>query len=212
MRFQDRLDNQTRKHIFQRLHRRSFVTWDDITEEDVRKLRHALEGANREEDIQKFLSNNKKFLIQHLTGGHGRYVFEKFRLGTEYVADFLVAELNSMGITWHGIELESPSPNAKLSRKDGLFRHELNHAIQQIRDWRDWVKNNIAYANQESGLNLVDIDEHIKGTILMGRRQDFPEKFNANRRRIFREELIEIHTYDWLIEESEGRIRELNRR
>ncbi len=73
-----------------------FVWWDRISHEDVATFESALNGASREEDVQQFLQANPKFLIQHLGGGHGRWVIPKQKLGAEYVTDFLVAEKHSL--------------------------------------------------------------------------------------------------------------------
>jgi hypothetical protein len=62
-----------------------FVWWDEISEEDVQRFEDTLEGAKNEHDIQKYLQSNPIVLIQHLGGGHGRYVIPKQRLGSERV-------------------------------------------------------------------------------------------------------------------------------
>src|SRR6266851_10069983 len=84
-----------------------FVWWDEIHQDDVVRLREALDSASREEDIQQFLQDNPKFLIQHLGGGHGRWVIPKKRLG-EYVTDFMIGDKHSFGHEWQAVELESP--------------------------------------------------------------------------------------------------------
>ena len=38
------------------------------------------------------------------------------------------------------------SPRCKVERADGLPTQELNHAIGQIKDWREWLTNNLGYA------------------------------------------------------------------
>lgn len=180
------------------------VFWDEITPDDVIALKKVLRFAEREEDMRTFLNENKIFLVQHLGGGHGRYVFSKPKLGTQFVPDFLLAELSSMGFQWHGVELESPI--AKLFTSDGQPRSELTHAIQQIFDWRNWLLTNSAYARiptSENGLGLIGIDANLTATILMGRRkEDTPPRFNAYRRQMKQENNIVIHTYDWLVEQA----------
>lgn len=186
------------------------VSWDAITAEQVAALEAALGNARNEEDIQRFLSENRVFLVQHLGGGHGRYVLAKPRLGAELVPDFLVAEMSSIGLEWHGIELESPS--AKLFKASGEARYQLTHAVQQVMDWRGWLTQNGACARNpkcEDGLGLVGIDADLPATILMGRRgQAFPSNFNVYRRQMKRLH-IEIHTYDWLLEQAEHRAKAL---
>lgn len=186
------------------------VLWDKITSEQGAIFSRVLKDAEREEDIQKFLTQNKIFLIQHLGGGHGRYVIPKPELGSQLVPDFLIAEMSSIGIEWYGIELESP--NAVMSTSSGQASSKLTQSIQQIVGWRDWLSSNLAYARNpksENGLGLVGIDAFLPASILMGRREGFSSKFNAYRKQIKQQLNIEIHTYDWLLEQCEHRIRML---
>lgn len=185
-----------------------FVSWDKITSTQVATFGQVLEDAKREEDIQQFLTQNRVFLTQHLGGGHGRYVIPKPKLGSQLVPDFLISEMSSIGIEWYGIELESPS--AVMHTSSGQASSKLTQSIQQILEWRDWLATNLAYARNpksENGLGLVGIDAHLPASILMGRRRDFPSKFNAYRKHIKNSLNIEIHTYDWLLEQCESRVR-----
>ena len=104
------------------------VYWDAITPEHITKFKGILESASTEEEIQRFLNKNRIFLIQHLGGGHGRYVIPKPKLGAQLVPDFLVAEMSSIGLEWHGIELEPPS--ARLCTASGQPSAKLTSAIQ----------------------------------------------------------------------------------
>ncbi len=189
------------------------VSWDNITPEQVTSLKSTLEHASNEEELQSFLTDNKLFLIQHLGGGHGRYVIPKPRLGAELIPDYLIAEMSSIGIEWHGVELESPL--AVYFTASGQAGSLLTHATQQIVDWRTWIQSNIAYARiprAEKGLGLIGITNDLPATILIGRRTaEMPERFNDYRKQIKTNLNIEIHTYDWLVEQAEIRIQQLGR-
>lgn len=184
------------------------VLWNEITAEHIKAFKHVLDKAKVEEDLQKFLTENKIFLVQHLGGGHGRYVIPKPRLGAELIPDFLIAEMSSIGIEWYGVELESTS--AEMFTSSGQPSHLVTQAIQQVVEWRAWLQNNLAYARSpkyENGLDLVGITPDLPAIILMGRRdKEFPSNFNAFRRQIKSRQNIEIHTYDWLVEQAEMRI------
>jgi len=175
--------------------------------------RQVLEEAKVEEDLQKFLTENSIFLVQHLGGGHGRYVIPKPRLGAELIPDFLIAEMSSIGIEWYGVELESPF--AEMFTSSGQPGHLVTQAIQQVVEWRAWLESNLAYARNpksENGLGLVGIAPDLPATILMGRRdKEFPTNFNAFRRQVKSKQNIEIHTYDWLAEQAEIRVRALQK-
>lgn len=182
------------------------VSWGRITLGDVNALEQAIQTAEREEDIQQFLTQNKQFLIQHLSGGHGRYVLPKPQLGGTLVPDYLLVSEDSTGLHWQGVELESVAGN--LFKSKGEPTAALTHAIHQVIDWREWLKNNIKYAQApkaEGGGGLVGIDGELPATILMGRRRQYPPRFNAFRRHTEQKSRIAIHSYDWLVDEARGR-------
>lgn len=175
--------------------------WDRITSEETGSLKELLERNPDEPTVHRFLENNPKFLVQALTGGHGRYQISKPRLGSEYVPDFLIAEESSIGLEWYAVEIESPK--AKAHTRAGLQSHQLTHAIGQIRDWRNWFRNNLDYARrsrEQDGLGLIGIDDRVPGLILMGRRGQYPQRFNEFRRQTKDQERIAIHSYDWLLD------------
>ena len=189
------------------------VEWSEISAEHVITLKHVLESANTEEDIQRFLTDNKIFLVQHLGGGHGRYVLPKPKLGAELIPDFLVAEMSSVGLEWYGVELESPAD--EMFTSSGQPSHHLTTAVQQVMEWRDWLASNVMYARSpksENGLGLVGIDADLPATILIGtRKKQFPSSFNAYRKQMKRKLNIEIHTYDWLVEQAQNRVQSLQK-
>ncbi len=184
-----------------------FTRWDHVTPEELTALAGALDSATREEDIQQFLQANPHFLIQHLGGGHGRWVLPKQKLGAEHVTDFLIAERHSFGFEWQAVELESPL--RPMFNRNGDPSQYLNHAVRQITDWRAWLKANQAYAARprtEGGLGLTDIDANIKGLILIGRRNAIDPETNARRRQSIQDLNIDIHSFDYLLQSLEGRL------
>lgn len=188
-----------------------FTWWDRVLPESLISLEAAINSAKREEDIQLFLQNNPALLIQHLGGGHGRWVIPKPRLGGEYVPDFLIAERHSFGYEWQAVELESPLK--PMFTKKGDPSQYLNHAIRQITDWRAWLKSNQAYAarsRDEGGLGLTDIDTNVRGLIIIGRRSAVAKETMVRRRQMVQDLNIEIHSYDYLISSLAGRLQSLN--
>lgn len=191
----------------------SFVCWDHITREQLSDFRVALGSAKNEPEMQRYLEANPYLLIQHLGGGHGRWVIPQKRLGAEHVPDFVIGDRHSFGFEWQVVEIESPS--AVLFTKSGDPSRALNHAIRQITDWRSWLKRNQDYASrrrEESGLGLVDIDGNVKGLIVIGRRATIDPSTNERRRQLCLDLKIDIHSYDWLLDLLEGRIDALEKR
>jgi hypothetical protein len=188
------------------------VWWDDISQEDVDSLNSALNSAKGELEIQAYLEEHPIVLIQHLGGGHGRWVISHKRLGAELVPDFLIGEKSSLGFEWYGIELESPT--ASLFNSSGDLSAPLNHAIRQIIDWRVWLEKNLDYASrprEKQGLGLTDINGKLPGLILIGRRASLLSSTHKRRRQISGDLRIQIHTYDWLVEMAQGRVEALKR-
>lgn len=184
-----------------------FTWWDHVTASDYAALKAALDSAKREEDIQHFLQEHPACLIQHLGGGHGRWVIPKQRLGSEHVTDFMIAERHSFGFEWQAIELESPL--RPMFNKNGDPSQYLNHAIRQLTDWRAWLKANQAYAarpRSEGGLGLTDIDANARGLILIGRRESIDAETTARRRQMVQDLNIDIHSYDYLLASMQGRL------
>jgi hypothetical protein len=188
------------------------VLWDEVDDHDVRRLRRALQKAGVEPDMQSVLAAHPELLVQHLGGGHGRWVIPQKRLGAEYVPDFVIGERNSSGRHWTAVELEGPQ--RQMFNRDGDPSRYLWHAIRQIVDWRVWLEHNRDYAARDpsdDGLGLEDISPALPGLIVIGRRQELPARRQAFRRGLERQLNIEIHSFDWLVERLEGRVSELTR-
>lgn len=182
------------------------VWWDNIRPPDLPAFRDCIDNARGERPVQRFLQAHPTFLIQHLGGGHGRWVLPQKRLGAEFVTDFVIGEKDSAGYHWTAVEMESPL--APMFTKRGDPSRHLTHAIRQIQDWRSWLHRNQAYAardRRESGLGLTDITGDVKGLILISRRHLVEAATNERRRQMMREHSIDIHTYDFLIEAAQGR-------
>jgi hypothetical protein len=190
-----------------------FVFWDEIGFFEIELFKNALKNAKGERDLQRFLEYHPIMLIQHLGGGQGRWVIPKKKLGSRYEIDFLVADKDSQGFHWMAIELESPF--SKTYKKNGDPTKELSHAMQQIRNWRAWIRDNQAHAQNpviKNGLELPDItSDGLPGLIIIGRRDTENEKYRFKRRDLGNEANMKIHSYDWLLEQASGRVMALKR-
>jgi hypothetical protein len=183
------------------------VFWDEVNDTDMHRLRRAIRRATVESDMQKFLAAHPELLIQYLGGGHGRWVIPQKRLGAEYVPDFVIGEQDSRGRHWTAVELEGPQHPMFIKSGDPSSR--LWHAIRQIVDWRVWLEHNRDYAARDPsdhGLGLVDISPALPGLIIIGRHQDLPDSRQAFRRGLESQLNLQIHSYDWLLQQLEGRV------
>ena len=178
-----------------------------ITKQDIDELVSIIENSDKEEDVQQFLQSHPTLLTRYLGGGHGKYCIPKRSLGGMFIPDFLLADLCSIGLSWYAVELENPK--ARMFNKNGDPSYSLSHAMRQIRDWKDWLKNNLDEARrlrQDKGYSLIGIEPELECLILIGRRRDLDENLRDARRRMNREIHGEIHTYDWLIEQAQGEL------
>lgn len=177
-----------------------------ITRQDVEKLVSIIEHSNKEEDVQQFLQAHPSILTHYLRG-HPKYCVPKKSLGGMFIPDFVLADVSSLGLYWYIVELKNPK--ARMLSEDGHASKHLNDALQQIRDDRDWLKNNLNEARnlrQDKGLGLAGIEPELECLILIGRRRDLDENLLDTRRRMNREINGEIHTYDWLIEQANNEL------
>jgi hypothetical protein len=130
------------------------------------ELQDVLNDATDEAPLQKFLADHPNFLIRLLPPGSKIVLYDRPRLGSEYIPDFLISVQNSQGSHWTSIELESPT--VRPVSKAGEMSRLLSHAIGQIHDWRDWLSDNVAYAREQ--LKLKGISGEVSPWIILGRR------------------------------------------
>lgn len=187
---------------------KEFLVDRQTTHDDIDELEKVIAVSNDEKPIQKFLDENMH-LLTTLLGGKERYCMSQKRLGSEYIPDFLIADVDSMGVRWILVELETPKSSIYLKDASTLDKF-TRKGIDQIVDWRDWLTSNLGQAHRPrrmSGLGLFDIGSHSEGLVLVGRRNRFPAVTKDSKRRNAREKQnINIHTYDWLTEQLRGAI------
>ncbi|WP_128644982.1 Shedu anti-phage system protein SduA domain-containing protein [Rhodococcus sp. BS-15] len=188
------------------------VEWDTITPELVDEFQQILDHATTERDTQQFLQEHRQLLLQPLRGGHGRWVLPQKAFGGHFRSDFMIAELSSSGFEWTAVELEGPQ--RPLFTKTGQPAQYLRKGISQIEEWRLYIKENLDACRKpraEMGQGLADIDDQVRGWVIIGRRDPADEKFKRQRRQLATRHNVEIRTYDWLIDRARERVDELAR-
>jgi len=183
------------------------VWWKDFSDKDETDFAACLVRANTEQVIQDFLTQKPILLALQLGGGHGRWVIPQKRLGSEFVMDFILGEKSSIGFEWHAVELENPG--AKMFTKSGDQTRELTHAINQIQNWRAWLRENQNYAAKsidKGGLGLTEISADLPGIIFLRRRADISDSTKSLRWQMAKDSNIKIHTYDYLLDDTRGLI------
>ena len=110
----------------------------------------------REHVLQTYLTNHPILLNPSY-----REVHPQFRLGAEYVADFVIETYDG---NYTLVEIEKPTDRLYLNNGDPSSA--LTHAEQQILNWQSWVRQNVAYLRYESNLIMNDPE----GLVVIGRR------------------------------------------
>jgi hypothetical protein len=142
------------------------VTLRNPTRAERDAFLETLNDAGDEAPLQAFLSRNPSFLIRLLPPGARICIYDRPKLGSEYVPDFLIRVTNSQGPHWTGIELESPT--VRPLTKTGEMSAKLGHAVGQVNDWKGWLRDNVAYARSELGLK--GISGLLESWVIIGRR------------------------------------------
>jgi len=125
-----------------------------------------LSDAVDEAPLQGVLASSGSLLAPLAPPGSDFWCLDRPRLGAELIPDFLLASRTSEGFRWAMIELEAP--NERVLTKAGLPATKLAQALKQVRDWRSWLTDNVAYARTELGLK--DIEASCPAYVIIGRR------------------------------------------
>jgi hypothetical protein len=115
--------------------------------------------------------------------------------------DFLIGDVDSLGIRWVLVELETPRSSVTLGNSNELAR-DARKGVSQVREWREWIQNNLDEARRPKradGLGLVDIRPQSEGLVLVGRRDRLRDNADSVRNALREDSDISVHTYDWLL-------------
>ena len=110
----------------------------------------------REHVLQTYLTNHPILLNPSY-----RALRPQFRLGAEYVADFVIETYDG---NYTLVEIEKPTDRLYLNNGDPSSA--LTHAEQQVLNWQSWMRQNVAYLRYESNLIMNDPE----GLVVIGRR------------------------------------------
>lgn len=174
-----------------------FIVDRQPTPEHLHELDHLLKTAKGERPFQLFLERNPEVLSVAVTKGHhGIYVLPQVRFGKKHVADFMVCAKNSMGHFWVGLEIESPTK--QLLKRNGHFTQKVQHAIDQVEEWKTYTRNNPVSLQQPKsmgGEGLVGIEPDFEAWIVIGRDRD--NSSAAERRSRYLNSGRTIHVQAW---------------
>lgn len=154
-------------------------------------------GDGSEGPLQRLIERHPQLLASTVIGNNGTYVIPQKSLGSEFRADFVVLGINSTGPEWVLVEIEASKHN--LLNRDDSLTGAVRHAVGQIQDWREWLTNNVSYAQQQLGLH--GLTNRAPGLVIIGRAEPTMERGTA--RSLAREQQsISIHSWDWILRQG----------
>lgn len=187
--------------------------WDYYVTYLEREWSLVLERAGSDETvIQQFLEQHPCLLpggeasLESIGGHHGPFpgaVISQPRLigDKEYIPDFLW--LTSHSGAFIPVFIELKSADKKWFTKDGNTTADLNNAIDQIVEWRSWIKtpeNSLQFYNRFGISHSIRDHLDIKPNyyLIYGRREEFSNTNLSKKRESRRPKWLEWSTYDRL--------------
>lgn len=173
---------------------------------ELDQLENGIASEWKEQDVQRYLKQRPYLLVGKFRSGHGTFAFPEVSFGGKYYADWLVASGSSGGMMWEMIELECPQ--SLPFKKDGHFSKATRKGINQIQDWRNWLRPNLLSAEtprSRNGLGLFEINPDTRGLVVVGQSEKYKGSdevaaYNRNRRVSDDQNRIEIISYNSFIE------------
>jgi hypothetical protein len=135
-----------------------------------------------------------ELLSTTVAGSWKTFVIPKAKLGSELVTDFLVLGITSVGPQWVAVELEAARHTTLL--RDGELSQPARHGIAQIESWRDWLTDNVAYAQGQLG--YYGLTNRVPGLVVIGRGDPAGMRISATSRSADSAR-IAVHSWDWLL-------------
>ena len=169
----------------------------------------ALDSAKKENDIQRYIKQNKKWYIpgsifvDYDFGHHDAYIVPEQPLGAEYCADYMLLGSNSIGFHIVLVEFEDVNVDYKLLSSNAETE-AVRKGLTQIRDWKRWLSDNRAYFLESCGLGEISRSIPQWGIhycLVVSRRSRMNEMANLMRGQT-QHETPELHiiTYDRLVD------------
>lgn len=109
---------------------------------DVDVFEKILNSSNDERIVSKYLKNHPWILYWTICnlGGHSRFMFAEFPLGSDHKVDFVI--LNSYSGVWEAIFVELESVSTNFFNKNNTPNKKLALSTKQIVEWKKYIDIN----------------------------------------------------------------------
>lgn len=111
-------------------------------DELLNQFNELLATARKEEELQIFLKDHPEFLYPDFI-----HCYPKFKLGEDYVTDYVLLVQGHQGQEYVFVEIERP--DKELFTDSGQFSAKFTQAKDQLLDWDGWLTKNHAYVSQK---------------------------------------------------------------
>jgi len=156
----------------------------------IDKFTELLNTVEKEEDLQLFLKQHPEFLYPDFIE-----CYPKFKLGDDYVTDYVLLVHGPQGSEYIFVEIERP--NIKIFTKAGQFSAVFTQAKDQILKWDNWLTKNHAYVSSKLP-NFYKPQFHL----IIGRDTDLTIKNKEKIQSEFSATSRRFSTYDDLVKRS----------
>lgn len=191
---------------------------------DPEELAALLDRAENERELLSYFAEHAHALYWTLCrqGGHCRFAFREFPLGSTYRADFLL--LNSYSGVWEIKFIELEPANAAVFTKEGVPARRLSGALKQVDDWCEyferhreqvradllrWAKSRdlLGYDDGNrpsnfSGNHLSDPSTYLRASsyVFVGRRASLTSDESTRKARFSSRHNVEVASYDRILD------------
>lgn len=178
-------------------------------DEEAVEFSNILSKSMSEQDFQRYIKENKKWFIpgsiflDYNFGHHDAYLFPEQKLGTDYIADYMLLGKNSDGYSIVLVEFEDANTDFIL-KSSNTEAESVRKGITQIRDWKRWMDSNKDFFMKNCGLYSYGIDiptSRIYYYLVVSRREYMDERATELRSQLIYEmQNLKIVSFDRLVD------------
>lgn len=178
-------------------------------EYEANQLAKVLDVSKKENDIQRYIKENKKWFIpaaifeSYDFGHHEAFIAPEQALGAEYRVDYMLLGRNSIGYQIVLIEFEDVNVDYKI-KSANIESDSVRKGIAQIKDWKRWIDSNREYFMNSCGLSNISRNIPTWGInycLVVGRRSRMDDISNQMRGQSqYEMSALKIMTYDRLVD------------
>ncbi len=109
---------------------------------------NVIDSAKDEKPNQSFMEARPQILAG-LVGGRisSRFVVPRPNFGGKRIPDSVIADVDSPGLNWVLVELETPVSAVTL-KGDSILEEHARKGVSQVEEWREWILSNLALARR----------------------------------------------------------------